>query len=173
MPTLVGVGTRTIELVSESPGVNQVWAWRNVVVVMWTGKATAEVTRTLGPITREILLRTRAHKLSYIHHVSNNLVMPDADAREVLLDLSREFVQETACVAVIIEGGGFWASAIRGFVTGIRVLAPRELNLRMHKGIAELLAWFPEEHARLTGVELDPQELVRQLERARSVETAS
>jgi len=166
------VGNRAIELVSESPGVNQIWLWRNVVVVTWKGKATAEVARKLGPLSREILPRTRAPKLSYIHVVPNNLVMPDADTRDVLLELSREHVHETACVAAIIEGGGFWASAIRGFITGIRVLAPRELNLRMHKVVAELLPWFPEEHARLTGVELDPEELLRQVEHARTGEAA-
>jgi hypothetical protein len=166
------VGTRAIELVSESPGINQVWLWRNIMFVAWQGQAEAELVRKLGPLTRELLPRTRAQKLSYIHLVRNSLALPDAETRDALLDLSREYVHQTACVAAIIEGGGFWASAIRGFITGIRVLAPRELSVRMHKSTTELLAWFPEEHARLTGVEIDPSELIRQVEHVRSTESS-
>lgn len=164
---MTGVGTRGIELVSESPGVNRIWVWRNVVVIHWTGKGSAEDARKLGPLGQEIRARLRTQKLSYIHIVQNNLPMPDADTRDVLLQLSREHADETASVAVVIEGGGFWASAIRGFVTGIRVLAPREINIRMHAAIAELVPTFPEDHARLTNIELDPIELVRQVEHAR------
>lgn len=73
----------------------------------------------------------------------------------------------------IVEGSGFWVSAIRGFITGISVLAPRDLNLRMHKHPAELIPWFIDEHARLTGTNLDPQELLQQIDHARTYEPSS
>ena len=152
-------------MVGGTPDVNQVWLWRNVLVVSWSGKATPEAARSLGPLVEKLMPRVAAEQLSFIHMVPNNLPMPEADTRDALLELSRTYTQLTACVAVIIAGGGFWASAIRGFVTGIRVIAPREFDLRMHKSIAELLTWFPDEHARRTSVQLDPNELIAQLER--------
>jgi hypothetical protein len=154
-----------IELVGGTPDVNQVWLWRNVLVVSWLGKPTPESANRLGPMVEELLPRIAAEKLSFIHLVPNNLPLPEADTRQALLDLSRAYTQLTACVAVIIAGGGFWASAIRDFVTGIRVLAPRDFDVRMYKSVSELLGWFPDEHARKTSVLLDPGELAEQLER--------
>jgi hypothetical protein len=167
------VGTGAIEVVSESLGANQVSLWQNVLVISWTGKPTAEAARALGPVTDEILARLGVDKLSFIHLIPNNMPLPDSGTREALLALSRSYIQHTACVAVIIAGGGFWASAIQSFVTGIRVLAPRELSVRMHKSSAELLKWFPEEHARKTGVQLEPVELARQVEHAQAAALAT
>ena len=155
-----------------TPDVNQVWLWRNVFVISWLGKPTPESASSLGPLVEELMPRIAAEKLSFIHLVPNNLPLPEADTREALLALSRTYKQITACVAVIIAGGGFWASAIRGFVTGIRVLAPREFDVRMYKSISELLSWFPDEHGRKTSVQLDATELAEQLERVASTPVA-
>jgi hypothetical protein len=159
---------KAIEVVGGTPDINQVWLWHNVVVVSWLGKPTPESARSLGPLVEGLMPRMSAQKLSFIHLVPNNLPLPEADTREELLMLSRSYTHLTACIGVIIAGGGFWASAIRGFVTGIRVVAPRDFDLRMHKSISELLTWFPEEHAQRTLVELEPSELIAQLERVLS-----
>lgn len=164
------MATRAIELVGESPGINRTWAWRNVMLVIWIDKPSPEVVDKLGPIAEEIQSRTRAQKLSHIHIAESSLSMPDAETREAFLNLAHKYASNTACVAAIVEGSGFWASAIRGFITGILVLAPRELNIRMHKQANELLAWFPEAHARLTGTPIDGQDLLQQINHARHYE---
>jgi hypothetical protein len=122
----------------------------------------------LGPFSDRVFARVRVDKLSYVHLVPNRLELPDPAARSALLDLTRDYGARTACVAVVVGGMGFWASAIRGFVTGIRVVAPRSIEFRMHAEIAELVEWFPDEHQRRTGVRLEPSELLRQLEHAQS-----
>ena len=67
----------------------------------------------------------------------------------------RDSAAGIACVAVIIDGSGFWASALRGFITGLQVLAPGTLDLHAHASIDQVLAWLPTEHHKRTGVQLD------------------
>jgi hypothetical protein len=159
------VSDGSITVVGESPGVHRVWLWQNVFAIAWYGKPSAEAARQLGPIAEQVYARASYEKFSYVHLVANKLELPDPATRTALLDLTHGHSHRTACVAVIVSGAGFWASAIRSFVTGIRVLAPRGFDLRMHAALSELGDWLPEEHARKTGVTLEPSELIRQLER--------
>jgi hypothetical protein len=122
----------------------------------------------LGPISDQLFASLTATKLSYVHLVPNKLELPDAATRTAFIELAHNYGSRTACVAVVVGGVGFWASAIRGFVTGIRVIAPRSTDFRMHAEISELLEWFPEEHARRSGVQLESSDLLRKLEHLQS-----
>lgn len=155
-------------VVGQVPGVHQVWAWRNVVVVRWIGRPSGEAAAMLGPISDQLFARLTATKLSYVHLVPNKLELPDAESRTAFIELTQNYGSRTACVAVVVGGVGFWASAVRGFVTGIRVIAPRTMDFRLHAEISELLEWFPEEHARRSGEQLEPSELLRKLEHVQS-----
>jgi hypothetical protein len=164
VPTLSRVDTASIVIVGEMPGVHRIWAWQNVVVIVWSGKPSAEAAYMLGPITEQLIARTGAQQLSHVHIVPKKVELPDAATRAAFIDLTQKYGAQTACVGAILDGGGFWASAIRGFITGIRVLAPRTIDLRIHTEMSELAEWFPEEHARRTGVRIEAAELLRQLE---------
>jgi hypothetical protein len=155
----------SIAVVGAFPTVYRVWLWRNVMIVSWFGRpASAQAVHQLGAITGQVLERLGPGKLSYVHMIPNGLDLPDSETRSAFLKITRVHASHTACVAVVVAGSGFWASAMRSFVTGFRILAPRLFDLRIHATLAELLAWFPEEHARITGVQLDGDELVRQLQ---------
>ena len=152
--------------VGEAAGVHRVWVWKNILIVTWFGKATAEAAEALGPVFSDAYTRTGSDKLSFIHVVANNLSLPDGETRQAILELAQAFENRIACVGVVVRGSGFWASAIRSFITGIRVMLPRAFDLRMHAEISELAEWFPEEHARKTGMKLESSELLQQVERA-------
>lgn len=49
---------------------------------------------------------------------------------------------ELACVAVVVGGTGFWASAMRNAVIGLRVFASRGFELRLHGSADEVVAWL-------------------------------
>lgn len=162
------VSSDSIVVVGELPGVHRVWSWQNVVVVSWLGRPSAEAAMMLGPLSDLVLSGATAEKLSYVHLVPNRLELPDAPTRNAFQELTRVYGARTACVAIVLQGAGFWASAIRGFVTGISVLAPRTIDFRLHAELNELLEWFPQEHARKTGVQLSGSALLRQLERVQA-----
>ena len=157
----------SIVVIAELPGVHRIWAFHNLVVVVWTGKPTGDAASMIARVSDRLLARGPATKLSYLHFVPNKLELPDAAARAGFVDLAHSQGARTGCVALILDGAGFWASAIRGFVTSIRVIAPRTIDLRIHSEMSELLEWFPEEHAQRTGVQLESAELLRQLEHVR------
>ncbi|HKP63539.1 MAG TPA: hypothetical protein VJV78_42685 [Polyangiales bacterium] len=54
-------------------------------------------------------------------------------------------------MAIIIEGTGFWTSAMGNVAIGLRVVAPRSFAYRMFGSAQELLECFPEAHAQHTG----------------------
>jgi hypothetical protein len=120
-------------------------------------------------VTDEVLAGMPANqKLSYVHLVTTKLALPDADTRAMLLDSTHRYATRTAISGVVVTGGGFWASAIRGFITGISVLAPRSLDLRIFAATDELVPWFPIEHAKRTGIQLDRNELLKVLAQAQA-----
>jgi hypothetical protein len=162
-----------VEMAGEVPGVHRVTRWHNVVIVAWLGRPTAAATRELGTISGRILGEHADQKLSYVHMVPMAVHLPDSETRTALLDITRAYGQHTACVGVIVRGSGFWASALRSVVTSVQVVAPRTVEIRIHAEIAELLSWFPAEHAQRTGVTLNSAELMRSLSEARAWQQAA
>src|SRR5262245_3791573 len=116
----------------ETPGVHRLWRWHNVVIIAWHHKASVEAVEHLAHINEAILARAEYSKLSFIHLVRNQIELPDAAVRTAFVETSKRFEGRQACAAVIIGGGGFWASAIRGFVTSVHVLSRQLIQLRVH-----------------------------------------
>src|SRR5688572_27614214 len=85
--------------------------------------------------------------------------IPESDVRDVVVQLIRYSAPHVACVAVILNSTGFLASAIRSFITGLRVLAPRSFDIHVYTALPEVIEWLPAEHARRAGVAVDPAKL--------------
>jgi hypothetical protein len=77
-----------------------------------------------------------------------------------------EKVERRGCVGIVVGGTGFWASAIRGLITGLRSASSREYPLKLAGSIDELVSWLPEPHFKRTGIALDPAEFARALQAA-------
>lgn len=71
------------------------------------------------------------------------------------------------CSAVILEGAGFWASAIRAMIDNMHRTATSTTHLRIGTSIDEVISWFPGEHAHATGIVVGPSELRSVLTEAR------
>ncbi|HEX5659681.1 MAG TPA: hypothetical protein VFX59_20940 [Polyangiales bacterium] len=99
---------------------------------------------------------------SYVHIIRDQLALPDADARTGFTQLLRKRHAELGCVAIVVGGTGFWASAMRNAVIGLRLLGPRDFEFRLYGTADELVEWLPAAHQRLTGVSIAPVTL-RQL----------
>jgi hypothetical protein len=90
--------------------------------------------------------------------------LPAPDVRAHFVDALKKNAENLACVAVVVAGTGFWTSALRSFVTGLRWLAPRSFEFRMDSTVEDVAKWLPAEHATRTGVELDRRRLVQVIE---------
>lgn len=142
----------------------------NVIIMRWMHGLTLEAVRELKASNDRAHEQSGLSQLSSIHLVFPEIELPDAAARAELPSLAKESAVRTACTAVVVHGGGFKVSAMRGIITGLRAVLPaRVFDLRANATVEELLRWFPAEHRRRTGVTLDVASLRQVLEHIESL----
>jgi hypothetical protein len=64
-------------------------------------------------------------KFSSVQLVVKKAPLPAAEVRAAYEDLLRRYAERIACAALLIEGDGFWASAVRAFLTGVQMVERR------------------------------------------------
>jgi hypothetical protein len=110
-------------------------------------------------MVRDLKQRSGPVRHSYLHLMTERVQLPAAIIRGETAKLMSELTEHVACAAVLIDGSGFWSSAFRGFLTGLRVLAPRTFDIRAESSIDKLLEWFPREHLKRSGVVITREQL--------------
>jgi hypothetical protein len=153
-----------LELVAEYPGVLTIRAWKNIGLCTWSGAAVAPVVATLVEATEK--LRSPGRRVSFVHLIPDKLALPDAEARSAFIRLMKDYQSDLACIAIVVGGTGFWASAMRNAIIGLRVFAPRSFEFRLHGSVEEVVEWLPAAHRKLTDVEIPPATLERLLAQA-------
>jgi len=143
----------------EHPGTMRVWNWQNLVVCAWRGQATSPAAAVLARIMRDLHARASDVRRSYIHLIPDQAGLPDAAARRTISNIMTDYEESIACVGVVIEGGGFWASAMRNVVIGLRVLRKTPFEYRIHATDEEVVSWLPQCHTQKTGVPLLGEDL--------------
>jgi len=142
------------------------YVWKNVVIVVWFDAATVE---SILVFERSCQERAQKHPqgMSSVHiMVPGGKSLPTAEARAELSRVMREYAQYSAATAVVIPGTGFWASALRGMITAVSMLARTSANPRICGDFAAVAAWLPEVHEQRTGVRISANELVSALQSA-------
>ena len=145
-------------LLDREPGVVSLFALENITLIVWHAQPTERAVDRLRQTT-ERRRKQYPNGISVIHLVKGGIVLPDMPTREAFVRLMKSSNNALACVAVIVGGTGFWASAARSLVTGLRVLARGEFDMRLHGDISEVVKWLPEKHAARTGVSVDAAQL--------------
>lgn len=146
------------------PGVCTMGMWKNVTLIVWRSQATAAALEKLTEFTQ--LTREQPTKTSAIHIIHDGAGLPLPEAREALVRIWRDNSEHLAGLAVVVGGTGFWASTMRSAITGMRLLAPRSTEMRLHGTVGEILDWLPRVHRERTGVALDTAALVHVLHEA-------
>jgi len=145
------------------PGAFIFGSWKNVFVGVWESQATLPAVERMVRATN-VLNDLHPDGRSTIHIVAHGAGLPTADVRAHFVGALKNNAGKLACVAVVVGGTGFWTSALRSFVTGLRWLAPRSFDFRMSTTIEDVAKWLPAEHGKRTGVDLDPRRLVQVLD---------
>jgi hypothetical protein len=152
-----------VKISAQAPGHFIFCFWKNVVIAYWQHQANGPSVKQLVGVCEE---RVKAYPdgVSIVHLVREGAGLPDAAAREALARMGDRYANETACLAIVLMGAGFWASALQSVLTGIRLIAPpRPSVMRFARDLNELESWFPYEHLRRSGVRIDPVELTSAL----------
>lgn len=148
-----------VVIAAQAPGHYVFGSWSNVLIAYWQHQADGASIKHLVSVCDE-LVKAHPHGISIIHMVREGAGLPDAAAREGLARMGDRFAHETACLAVVLMGAGFWASALQSVITGIRLIAPpRPSLMRFARDLDELESWFAQEHLRRSGTRLEPAKL--------------
>ena len=142
-------------------------SYRNVLVAIWGAAGTATTAGCFADLSSS-LERANRSGFSSLHVIVQGAGLPDAATREVLGDVLTRSGKKMGCLGVVIDGDGFWASAIRSFLTGIKIIARRPYKSHYAATIGELARWVPVPHAAKTGVQLSSEEVERVMLEVRS-----
>ena len=156
------------KIILEHPGQMLMAAYKNVHVILWYASADGAAIDALDEAT---VPRVREYPsgISSIHVVLPSTGLPNSAARDGLVRSGKRWAANLACVGVVIERKGFWASAMRGAVTGIQLLAPRTFASQVFDSLEQVAEWLPPLHEKRTGVQLEAAELLSVLRRVREL----
>ncbi len=165
---MAGVGdTDRPEVLHDSGGFVMA-SWKNVAIHLWTVQATIAMVDTLDRLS---VTFTGAHPegISAIHIIAKNAPLPPADVREQLQKVTKRHANRVACVCHVVEGSGFWASALHGFLTGLHWITRGPFRLYICSDIPAAARWVPAQHTHVTNVPVGVAELEEALRTVRSL----
>jgi hypothetical protein len=149
------------------PGAFVFGAWKNVLIAVWANQLNGHSVERFTKAVDTMAAR-RPGLRSNVHVVTERTALPTPEARAALVASMTRHSESLACVCVVFCGSGFWASALRAAVTGMRFLAPRSFDFQLFGAVEEVVRWLPAEHQKITNVHLDAEELRSALKAAQA-----
>ena len=159
--------TGPLRRVAFEPGAFVICTWKSVAMVCWVDRPTGPFVQRVAGVAGP-LVEGHPGKISFVHVIERGVGLPTPEGRAGFIDLMDRFGDDIACVAVVLSGVGFWASAFQGFITGMHMLSPRSFAMRVESRVEIAAEWLAREHRQRTGTILDPDELAKTLNAARS-----
>jgi hypothetical protein len=132
--------------------------WKNLALHVWTIQATPALVAKLDVLSTAFI-KEHPEGISAVHIIAKNAPLPDKVVREQLRQVSERHAKHVACVCHVVEGSGFWASALQSFLTGLHWLSKRSYGLHICSDIRSAAQWLPTQHAKRTNVTIAPVEL--------------
>ena len=114
---------------------------RNVAFVIWG----AETTRKGVADTRSVMLelgRPYKNGIGLVSVVPEDAQVPSTDVRTALAGMLRDVSGLVKCSALVQEGTGFRAAAVRGVVTGLTLLARQSFPHHVFGSVGEAAGWM-------------------------------
>jgi hypothetical protein len=151
-----------LQLLETEPGACCTGSWANLTITRWQGRGTGPAVERVAKVSAEVRAQYPSG-ISSVHLIVEGAGLPTPEGREGLVRLMNAHADQLACVAVVVGGTGFWASAIRSLITGMRAMSSRAYELRLVGHIDEVVSWLPAPHAARSGITLAPADLARVL----------
>jgi hypothetical protein len=148
----------SLALLDSEPGEFAFYSWKNVMITCWSRRATGPAVERVT-LAREAMEREHPEGVSVVYLIADNAGLPTPEARAGAKQLMARFRHKRACLALVVQGAGFWASAMRGAITGARLLIPDAFPMRICGDVAEVVDWLPLQHAERTGTKVEPETL--------------
>ena len=143
-------------------------AHRNVLIAHWTAQGTGALIAAFGEALAAFVPQ-HPERFSNINLIAAGLPLANSEARDALGALMKVHDGAMACVGTVLDGTGFWASATRGLIMSLQLMAPSSFATRTCANDAEVVEWIIKPHAGRTGVVLERQSLTRALVEVRGL----
>jgi hypothetical protein len=140
-------------------------SWQNIMFTCWFTRATGPAVQRIAEL-REVMDREHPEGLSVVYLIANDAGLPTPEARAGVSQLMTRYHRKRACLAIVVQGEGFWAGAMRAVITGVRMLTPEQFSMGVFSRVEQVAAWLPAQHLQRTGTELQRAEflvILRQL----------
>jgi hypothetical protein len=155
------------EVAEVEPGHFCCTVWQNISILIWADRATKEALGRIQRVTKRMIERYPGGH-SNVAFVLDGVPPPTPEAREIFTRLYNERISHLKCLAVILEGSGFWASTLRSSITNMQLEAGRTTAIGQYTSIDELAAWMAPIHTQRTGVAITALQLRVALKAART-----
>jgi len=141
--------------------------WRDVVLVNWRIATAPAAPRELRDIT-ERFIDARPSGIAWFVIIEAAAPLPSAEARESLAGTLRDFGGRMHASAVVMEGQGFRAAAVRSVVTGVVLVSRLPHPHRVFHAAPEGCAWLEKQCGDAVARKFVAADLLRAIESARS-----
>lgn len=87
------------------------------------------------------LIRKRYDGVCLLLFAEPECVIPSAEVREAGAEMTRKVAPYVTCQATVLLGEGFWAAAVRGFLTTASALTLNGYPRRVFSAAGEAIRW--------------------------------
>lgn len=153
------LSTPNLEHLAGEVGIVEIYRYGHLVLFVWLDQATPGAVQRLKAAGRRVSamgLRT----VGLVHSLTPDRPMPDPDTRRQLVQATTETFPPVAYSAYVLNGSGFWASAIRATLNGMRLLIRRKVDMRLDAHPEDTAAWLPAVHRSRTGQHIPAEAFV-------------
>jgi hypothetical protein len=140
------------------------YTWQNIMIACWSKRATGPAIEKIARL-REAMNVQHPEGVSVVYLIADQAGLPTAEARDGVRKLMQRYSKQRACLAIVVFGEGFWASAMRAAIAGVHLLARSTFPMRVCGRVEDVVEWLPERHERHTRRHIEPEELQSVLQR--------
>lgn len=133
-------------------------ALANLGIQVWWRGARGQDVRLLLAMGDD-MLRQYPRGYSALHICKQSTGLPDASARQQFETILKRHGQQVALVAVVFEGSGFLVSALRAFITGVRMATSSTTPFQIYDSTPSALASLLTAHYQRTAVQLSHEDV--------------
>jgi hypothetical protein len=144
------------------------FSWGPLLGTVWKVETVVSAVEQLRDILHSLAASQPSKKVGVLTIIAADAPLPSTEARSALVNLFRGSAEMVVCSAVVFEGSGFRASAVRSVATGLALLARQPFPHRIFSNTRGAFEWTDSEMERDTGISLGVAQLERDLGLLRS-----
>jgi hypothetical protein len=123
-----------------------------LLMSLWRTVTTHEAMLRFHNFSAKMVAAGRKDPIAFLTVVEANADLPEPAARDELASMFKKLAESVACSALVFEGQGFKAAAVRGVTTGINMLARQPFPHKVFANVDEAGGWLVKQSSGLVSI---------------------